>query len=84
MLELRRFVLSLGPSMIEEVRPHRVVYAKTLTFRTFLDIEPAGDHLIIETKSGGRQSPPARFIVRTQEEAEQAKKAIAEAYENIR
>jgi hypothetical protein len=84
MADLRRFALSLGPSVIEEVRPHRVVYAKTLTFRTFLDVEPAVDHLVVEIRTGGRQSPPERIIVKTQEEAERAKKAIAEAYEKIR
>jgi hypothetical protein len=83
MADLRRFALSLGASVIEEVRPHRVVYAKTLTFRTFLDIEPAVDHLVIEVRTS-RQSPPARIVVKMQEEAEQAKRAIAEAYEKIR
>lgn len=83
MSDLRRFALSLGASVIEEVRPHRVVYAKTLTFRTFLDVEPAVDHLVVEIRAG-RQSPPERIIVKTQEEAERVKKAIAEAYEKIR
>jgi hypothetical protein len=82
MVELRRFAMSLGPQVIEEVRPHRVVYAKTMTFRTFLDVEPAVDHLIIETRTG-RQAP-ARMQVRTQADMEQAKKAIAEAYEKVR
>ncbi|TLY10058.1 MAG: hypothetical protein E6K85_04600 [Thaumarchaeota archaeon] len=42
MVDLRNFVKSLGGNVLEEVRPHRVVYAKTMNFRTFLDIEPAG------------------------------------------
>jgi hypothetical protein len=83
MADLRRFALALGQSVIEEVRPHRVVYAKTLTFRTFLDVEPAVDHLVIEIRSG-RQASPERVMIKTQEEAERAKKAIAEAYEKIR
>lgn len=83
MLDLRNFVRSLGPSVIEEVRPHRVVYAKTLTFRTFLDIEPAVDHLVIEIRSG-RESPPARSMIRTEADCEQIKKQIEEAYEKIR
>jgi hypothetical protein len=83
MLDLRNFVKSLGPSVIEEVRPHRVVYAKTLTFRTFLDVEPAVDHLVIEIKSS-RNSPPARSTARTQADCEQIKKQIAEAFEKIR
>lgn len=83
MLDMRGFAMSLGPQVIEEVRPHRVVYAKTLTFRTFLDVEPAVDHLIVETRAG-RHEPPARMIVRTQGDLEQAKKAIADAYEKVR
>lgn len=83
MLDLRKFSMSLGSNVIEEVRPHRVVYAKTLTFRTFLDIEPAVDHLVIEIRFS-RASPPTRTTVRTQQEAEDIKKMIAEAYEKIR
>lgn len=84
MLDLRNFAKSLGPAVIEEVRPHRVVYAKTLTFRTFLDVEPAVDHLIIEIRSGRRQEPPVRLAVRTQQEADDAKKVVAQAFEKIR
>ena len=83
MLDLRNFVKSLGPSVIEEVRPHRVVYAKTLTFRTFLDIEPAIDHLVIEIRSS-RSSPPVRTTARTPADCEEIKKQIAGAYEKIR
>jgi hypothetical protein len=83
MIELRSFAMSLGPRVIEEVRPHRVVYAKTMAFRTFLDVEPAVDHLIVETRVG-RATPPTRMEVRVQADLEQAKKAIADAYEKVR
>jgi hypothetical protein len=83
MIDLRAFVKSLGANVIEEVRPHRVVYAKTLTFRTFLDVEPATDHLIVEVRAG-RGEPPMRLTIRTEQEAGDAKSAIAEAYEKIR
>jgi hypothetical protein len=39
LLNLRNFLKSLGDNIIE-VRPHRIVYVKSLTFRTFLDIQP--------------------------------------------
>lgn len=83
MLELRKFVMSLGANVIEEVRPHRVVYAKTLTFRTFLDVEPAIDNLIVEVRSS-RQEPPTRLVVRTQQDLDGVKNAVAQAYEKIR
>lgn len=81
-LDLRSFVKSLGPSVIEEVRPHRVVYAKTMNFRTFLDIEPAGDSLVVSTKAG-RGGPAATVTVRTVQDAEVAKKQISEAYQKV-
>ena len=34
-LDLRNFVKSLGDNVIEEVKSHRITYAKSLTFRTF-------------------------------------------------
>jgi hypothetical protein len=83
MIDLRTFVKSLGANVIEEVRPHRVVYAKTLTFRMFLDVEPAVDHLILEVRAG-RGEPPVRMTIRTEKEASDAKSAIAQAYEKIR
>jgi hypothetical protein len=83
MVDLRSFVKSLGANVIEEVRPHRVVYAKTITFRTFLDVEPAIDHLIVEVRAG-RGEPPARLTIKTEKEAADAKSAIAQAYEKIR
>lgn len=81
--DLRKFALSLGANVIEEVRPHRIVYAKTLNFRTFLDIEPAGDRLVVASRAA-RNLPAQVLEIRTLEEAEGAKKQIAEAYEKIR
>jgi hypothetical protein len=82
MVDLRKFVLSLGVNVIEEVRPHRVAYAKTMNFRTFLDIEPASDSLVVSIRYG-RATPPATATIRTVEDAENAKRQIADAYQKI-
>ena len=82
MLDLRNFVKSLGGNVIEEVRPHRVAYAKTMNFRTFLDIAPAGDSLVLSIRYG-RAAPPSTATVRTVQDAEDAKKQIADAYQKI-
>lgn len=82
MLDLRDFVKSLGGNVIEEVRPHRVVYAKTMNFRTFLDVEPAGDSLVISIRYG-REVAPVNVTIRTKQEAERIKKQIADAYSKI-
>lgn len=82
MVDLRKFVLSLGVNVIEEVRPHRVTYAKTMNFRTFLDIEPTSDSLVVSIRYG-RAAPPATATIRTGEDAENAKMQIADAYQKI-
>ena len=82
MLDLRSFVKSLGSNVIEEVRQHRVAYAKSMNFRTFLDIAPAGNSLVVTIKYG-RAAPPSTTTVKTVQDAEIAKKQIADAYQKI-
>jgi hypothetical protein len=82
LLHLRKFVKSLGENVVEEVRPHRVVYAKSLTFRYFLDIRTKRDSLIVSTRRS-RKEPPVEHIVKDAEEMDNIKPAISEAYANI-
>jgi hypothetical protein len=82
MLDLRAFVKSLGTNVIEEVRPHRITYSKTMNFRMFLDVEPAGDSLLLSIRYG-RAAPPVAATIRTAQDAENVKKQIAEAYSKI-
>ena len=82
MIDLRAFVKSLGATVIEEVRPHRIVYAKTMNFRIFLDIEPAVDSLVLSIKQS-RTSPQEIARIRTAQDVEIVKKKIAEAFQKI-
>src|ERR671933_1575347 len=83
LLDLRNFVKSLGGNVIEEVRPHRITYAKSLTFRTFLDIQPRKDSLIISLRKGRNQSITDN-TVKTVEDIENVKPQIVEAYEKLK
>src|SRR5215469_12868612 len=83
LLNLRNYVKSLGNNVIEEVRPHRIVYAKSLTFRTFLDIQPKRDSLTISLRKGRNEST-INHTVKTVEDIESVKPQIANAYENIK
>lgn len=82
LLEIRNFVKSLGDNVIEEVRPHRIVYAKSLTFRTFLDIQPKNDSLIISTRTSRNESATI-LTVNTIQEVEDLKSQIKNAYQTI-
>src|SRR5215813_14314264 len=83
LLNLRNFIKGLGNNVIEEVRPHRIVYAKSLTFRTFLDIQPKKDSLTISL-SKGRNESTINHTVKTAEDIENVKPQITNAYENIK
>jgi len=37
---IREFCFTLGDKVIEDVRMHRVVFCKSMTFRWFADVEP--------------------------------------------
>src|SRR5512145_817070 len=83
LLELRRFVKSLGDMVIEEVRPHRIVYAKTLNFRAFLDIQPKDDGLAIVVKHG-RGKPEDPFLISNGKDLDAAKSQISQAFQDIK
>jgi len=83
LLNLRKFVNALGPNVIEEVRPHRIVYAKTLTFRTFLDIQPKTHSLLISLRKG-RNEPSTSYTVTNMEELEEIKHQIVEVHRIIK
>ena len=83
LLELRKFVKSFGNDIIEEVRPHRIVYAKSLTFRTFLDIKPEIHYLIVSIRKG-RTQPVITHTIKNVQEFESIKTHILEAYKTIK
>ena len=83
LLDLRNFVKNLGDNVIEEVRPHRITYAKSLTFRTFLDIQPRKDSLTISLRKSRNESP-IDHTVKTVQDMGNVKPQIAEAYEKVK
>jgi hypothetical protein len=83
LLNLRAFINSLGDNVIEEPRPHRIAYAKSLNFRIFADVQPREDSLIISVKKS-RNEPLMSSKVKNLPELEAAKIQIAEAYNKIK
>ncbi|MXY37696.1 MAG: hypothetical protein F4097_06010 [Cenarchaeum sp. SB0672_bin_9] len=53
----RRFCLSLGDSVVESVRAHRIVYGKGMTMRWFVDVCPGEDSTTIKIQQGRREEP---------------------------
>lgn len=83
LIELRNFVRSIGSNIVEDIRPHRIVYSKTLVFRNFLDVQPSIDELIITTRKNRKEIPVIHKISNKQD-FENLKREIINAYENIK
>ncbi|HEY7079072.1 MAG TPA: hypothetical protein VH500_05180 [Nitrososphaeraceae archaeon] len=83
LLEIRDFVKSLGSNVIEEVRPHRIVYAKSLTFRTFLDIQLRNNALVVSLRKS-RTEPVLIKTIDSSAKLNDFKKQIEDAYISIK
>jgi hypothetical protein len=82
LIELRNFVKSIGNNVVEDIRPHRIVYSKTLAFRNFLDVQPTTEELIIAIRKNRKEIPVIHKISNKQD-FEKLKEEIIRVYENI-
>jgi predicted transport protein len=57
---IREFCFSLGENVVEDVRMHRVVFCKSMTFRWFVDVEPQREGVIIKIQKNRKE--PVQII----------------------
>ena len=81
--EIRDYCFSLGSNVLEDVRMHRIVFCKSMTFRAFADIEPQRD-LVIAKITRDRREPVRKIEARPGDDLEALKNALQDAYSNIR
>jgi hypothetical protein len=80
--ELRTFCLLLA-NTVEDVRAHRIVFGKSLTFRWFADMEPDADSIIIKIQRD-RKEPFKTITILHDQNLDEIKSQIKEAHEKIR
>ncbi len=69
--------------MVEDVRMHRIVFGKSMTFRWFADVEPQEDGIMIKIQKSRKETPQIIHIKLDQKVAE-LEEILKEAYETIR
>ena len=79
---IREFCFSLGDKVIEDVRMHRVVFCKSMTFRWFADIEPKKDGIIIKIQKN-RKDPIIILEIGKEQEISEFTQTIKNAFEEI-
>ncbi len=79
---IREFCFSLCDKVIEDVRMHRVVFCKSMTFRWFADVEPDKDGVIIKIQKN-RKDPIRIVQVKNGQDISTISQTIREAFEEI-
>lgn len=80
---LRQHCLSLGANITEDVRAHRIVFGKSISFRWFADLEPDAAGIIIKIQRD-RKEPPKTVTVTPGQNLDEIKQQMQDAYTNIR
>lgn len=79
---LRDYCLSLGENVVEDIRMHRIVFCKSVIFRSFADMEPSQEMVIIKIKKD-RKLPQKEIIIKPDEDLSEVKNLLLDAYNCI-
>lgn len=80
---IREFCFSLGDKVVEDVRMHRVVFCKSMTFRWFVDVEPEKEGVIIKIQKS-RKDPIQIIRIKKDQKISEFSQTIKDAFEEIR
>ena len=80
---IREFCFNLGENVVEDVRMHRVVFCKSMTFRWFADVEPQKEGVIIKLQKN-RKEPLEIIQINKDQQILEFGDLIKKAYEQIR
>ena len=81
--KLRTYCMSLDEKVIEDVRMHRVVFCKTMTFRWFADMEPTQSSIIIKIQKE-RKAEPIVLEVTPEQDLSKIETNLKDAFTTIR
>ena len=80
---IREFCFSLSDKVVEDVRMHRVVFCKSMTFRWFVDVEPEKEGVIIKIQKS-RKDPIQIIRIKKDQKISEFSQTIKDAFEEIR
>ncbi len=80
---IREICLSLGKNVVEDVRMHRIVFGKSMTFRWFADVETQDDGIMIKIQKNRKETPQI-IHVKSEQELTHLEEILKEAYETVR
>ena len=79
---LREYCFSFGKNVIEDVRMHRVVFCKSMTFRFFADMEPQQEFISIKIRRD-RNELQKVVLIKPGQDLSEIKNLLLDAYNTI-
>ena len=79
---IRDYCFSLGENVVEDIRMHRVVFGKSMTFRWFADVSPEENSIIIKIQKS-RKEPHNIIQIELDQNLDDLEKTLKEAFETI-
>ena len=80
---IREYCLSLGDNAVEDIRMHRIVFGKSMTFRWFADVAPQENSITVKIQKS-RKEQPQNLQVNTERDLDVLKKNLKDAFDTIR
>ena len=79
---LRVYCFSFGKNVVEDVRMHRIVFCKSMTFRFFADMEPQQGSILIKIRRD-RKEPQKEILIKPNQDLGEIKNLLLDAYNTI-
>ena len=79
---IRDYCLSLGENVVEDIRMHRIVFGKSISFRWFADICPTETAVIIKIQKNRKEEPQTHEI-QLRQNLDEIKKILKTAFDTI-
>ncbi len=79
---LRDYCFSFGKNVIEDVRMHRIVFCKSMSFRFFADLEPQHESILIKVRRD-RKEPQKEILIKPGQDLGEIKNLLLDAYNTI-
>lgn len=80
---IRDYCFSLGENVVEDIRMHRIVFGKSMTFRWFADVAPQENSVIIKIQKN-RKEHPNILQIDLDQNLDALRKILKEAFDTIR
>ena len=80
---IREYCLSLGDNAVEDIRMHRIVFGKSMTFRWFADVAPQENSITVKIQKS-RKEQPQNLQVNTEQDLDVLKKNLKDTFDTIR